>query len=217
MLESEYCFYLNTLKFCNVTKLLAYEIQTPFKRTKHGSLHISVTSVSNTRLFFSTRCCASPLPPFTLFTDYLTIRVLNKNEVRKWFEDYRSCRTCWTATKIFCEGGSNKKKVCISKSIYTALHLWLQSMLNEFTASPPFHPLRKNYGNTNVSEEGDVAILIHLSLSNYSSGTLRIDVSLSSLKLDLDSSYKNWHLQRKISVSVKHLSEFLFFFMSACI
>lgn len=81
-----------------------------------------------------------PTSPFTLFTDYLTIRVLNKNEVRKWFEDYRSCRTCWTATKIFCEGGSNKweprekrkkKKrkrcVCISKYIYTALDLWLQS------------------------------------------------------------------------------------------
>lgn len=125
-LESEYCFYLNTLKFCNVTKLLAYEIQTPFKRTKHGSLHISVTSVGNTRLFFSTCCCASfpsppPLPsPFTLFTDYLTIRVLNKNEVRKWFEDYRSCRTCWTATKIFCGGGSNKKK---KRSVHFKINL----------------------------------------------------------------------------------------------
>lgn len=126
-LESEYCFYLNTLKFCNVTKLLAYEIQTPFKWTKkkkHGSLHFSVSSVCNTR-FISLSLSLSadsaslgPDPPprtplsFTLFTDYLTIQVLNKNEVRKWFEDYRSCRNMLNSNKFFlcvCEGASNKK------------------------------------------------------------------------------------------------------------
>lgn len=48
----------------------------------------------------------APPPPrtplsFTLFTDYLTIQVLNKNEVRKWFEDYRSCRNMPNSNKFF--------------------------------------------------------------------------------------------------------------------
>lgn len=46
-------------------------------------------------------------PPLTLFTDWLTTRVLNKNEVRKWFEGYT---TCWMATQIFCDGVTKKKK-----------------------------------------------------------------------------------------------------------
>lgn len=74
----------------------------------------SVTSVSNTRLFFSLLLTLPTFSPITLFTDYLTIRVLNKNEVRKWFEDYRSCRTCRTATKYFVEEEVTKKlHVCI--------------------------------------------------------------------------------------------------------
>lgn len=59
------------IKISKVTKLLAYEIQTPFKWTKHGSLHFLW-------LVHPTLVCLSPrhwpphlLPPPTLFTDYL--------------------------------------------------------------------------------------------------------------------------------------------------
>lgn len=123
----------------------------------------------------------SPTSPFTLFTDYLTIRVLNKNEVRKWFEDYRSCRTCWTATKIFCEGGSNKweprrkrKKVCVHFKIN--LHSF-GSLVTKYVISllPPCHRARApthlpRFRKTNGElkcEWGDVAILIHLCVLNF--------------------------------------------------
>lgn len=94
-----------------------------------------------------------PTSPFTLFTDYLTIRVLNKNEVRKWFEDYRSCRTCWTATKIFCEGGSNKweprekrekkrkeKGVCAFQNTFTQLWIFGYKVHVFTTATVPVPP-----------------------------------------------------------------------------
>lgn len=80
-LESEYCFYFKYIKICNVTKLLAYEIQTPLNE-QTWLTSFSVTSVSNTR-FSHVIAAASPV---TLFTDHLTIRVLNKNEVRKWLK-----------------------------------------------------------------------------------------------------------------------------------
>lgn len=57
------------IKICNVTKLLAYEIQTPFKWTKkkkHGSLHFSVSSVRNTRFISLSLCWLGfswPCPP----------------------------------------------------------------------------------------------------------------------------------------------------------
>lgn len=132
--------FIKYIKICNVTKLLAYEIQTPFKWTKHGSLHFSVSTLGS----FSV--CSALFYPFTLFTDYLTIRVQNKNEVRKWFEDYRSCRTCWTATKYFVKE-KVKKKMCAFKNnqFNTALHLWLQSRLNDFTAFPPGIPQGKQW------------------------------------------------------------------------
>lgn len=129
---------------------------------KHGSLHFSVTSVGNTRLFFLSADSALRqfFPPFTLFTDYLTIQVLNKNEVRKWFEDYRSCRTCWTATHFFVKEQVTKKKKkrineCAFKNNWFTqlLHLWLQSRLNDFTAFPPSDPLPQGkFWGENVRE-----------------------------------------------------------------
>lgn len=108
-----------------------------------------------------------PTSPFTLFTDYLTIRVLNKNEVRKWFEDYRSCRTCWTATKIFCEGGSNKweprekrkkkekKKVCVHFKIHlhsfgSLVTKYMFSLLPPCPCPHPPTPFQENQWRTKM-------------------------------------------------------------------
>lgn len=74
-------FYFKYIKICNVTKLLAYEIQTPLNE-QTWLTSFSVTSVSNTRLYHLPSLQLLPL----LFTDHLTIRVLNKNEVRKWLK-----------------------------------------------------------------------------------------------------------------------------------
>lgn len=98
--------------------------------------------------------CSVPPPPFTLFTDYLTIQVLNKNEVRKWFEDYRSCRTCWTN---FVKEQVTKKSVHFkiidlhSFCIFGYKVGWFHSF------PPPWLPSGKilggGYGNTNSSAE----------------------------------------------------------------
>lgn len=91
--------------------------------------------------------------------------MLNKNEVRKWFEDYRSCRNMLNSNKLcvfvcLCrEGASNKTSrinECILKNNwyifffpYTAFffHLWLQSRLDVFTARPlPSCHLGENAG-----------------------------------------------------------------------
>lgn len=56
----------------------------------------SVASVGNTRVIFLSADSAvrHPLPPPPVYTVHrlFTIQVLNKNEVRKWFKGYRSCR-----------------------------------------------------------------------------------------------------------------------------
>lgn len=85
-MDSEYCFYFKYIKICNVTKLLAYEIQTPLNE-QTWLTSFSVTSVSNTRVFcFFFSLAIAAASPITLFTDHLKIRVLNKNEVRKWLK-----------------------------------------------------------------------------------------------------------------------------------
>lgn len=107
------------IKICNVTKLLAYEKQTPFKWTKHGSLHfLWLVRLTHTSLFYLlTIASISPSPADTIHR-LLTMRVPNTNEVRKWFDFYRSCRTCLKATKKSLSWGKIKKlyiRVCITK------------------------------------------------------------------------------------------------------
>lgn len=65
------------------------------------------------------------------------------------------------SNKIPCEGGSNKKKkyMCAFKNnpfLYTALHLWLQSRLNDFHSfhPPPPGPLKINIGRKKKYEGG---------------------------------------------------------------
>ncbi len=79
------------IKMSKVTKLLAYEIQTPFKWTKHGSLHFLW-------LVRPTLVCFISFPR-RHYSQTITIRVPNTHEVRKWFDFDRSCRTCLKATK----------------------------------------------------------------------------------------------------------------------
>lgn len=99
-------------------------------------------------------------PQFTLFTDYLTIRVLNKNEVRKWFENYRSCRTCFNSNKRFCERGSNKKKkekkntCAFNKYPFTQLCIFGYKVGWMISQLLPHGPLRKNKGENKQGTEG---------------------------------------------------------------
>lgn len=111
----------------------------------------------------------APPPPFTLFTDYLTIQVLNKNEVRKWFEDYRSCRTCWTTN--FVKEQVTKKKCVHFKIIDLHSFCIFGYKVGWFHSFPPLAPLRKNI-------VGGMATLIHqLNLHEKpSAGSLKFDV-----------------------------------------
>lgn len=64
-------------KICNVTKLLAYEIQTSFQWTKHGSLHFGWRVSENTGVYFLTADANSAvieplLPPPTYTVHRLT-------------------------------------------------------------------------------------------------------------------------------------------------
>lgn len=76
-------------------------------------------------------CLPLPPPPPPAVHRLFTIHVLNKNEVRKWFQGYRSCKTPTDSVK---ERGTKKKCVHLFKKegFTQLLHLWLQSELNRF-------------------------------------------------------------------------------------
>lgn len=65
---------------------------------KHGSLHFFLRLVSVTLGLFSSLLMLLCDPPHTVHRLF-TIHVLNKNEVRKWFQGYRSCRTATNSVK----------------------------------------------------------------------------------------------------------------------
>lgn len=70
---------------------------------------LSVASASHTSLFYLlTIASRSPSPADTIHR-LLTMRVPNTNEVRKWFDFYRSCRTCLKATQKFAVRKKKKK------------------------------------------------------------------------------------------------------------
>lgn len=91
----------------------------------------SAASVGNTRVLLVFTEAALRPPPTHAHTVHrlFTIHVLNKNEVRKWFQGYRSCRT----SNSVKEQVTKNKCVHVKKEGFTQLlHLWLQSGLNQF-------------------------------------------------------------------------------------
>lgn len=72
-----------------------------FLRLVSATLGLFLSPSLLTQLLLALHPPPCTLLSFTLFTDYLTIQVLNKNEVRKWFEDYRSCRNMLNSNKFF--------------------------------------------------------------------------------------------------------------------
>lgn len=90
----------------------------------------SAASVGNTRvlLVFTEAALRPPSTHAHTVHRLFTIHVLNKNEVRKWFQGYRSCRT----SNSVKEQVTKNKCVHVKGGIYTAfaslVTKWVESI-----------------------------------------------------------------------------------------